>query len=402
MLLTGRGVVSPLGVGIDHHWEALCAGRSAVGRRDRIAALGLPASRGAEVSAEAIQPHLGRLARKQQKLYNRPTLLAALAAALAMEDAGLGPGAGDPARFGVLLGVNTLAWDLSAMIEYLVASESAETPAVLDMSRANGFCLRSINPLDFSLKTLPNLVAGHVAIANDTQGFCRAMTEGHVGGARAIGDAFRLIAEGDLDVALCGGADDQLEELVFTTHWGSGVIASDDGRPGLVPGEGGGLLVLEEAERALARGARVHGEMAGFASAAGDGCLAGEGDPVRLAERLVRVIGAVLDEAQAAPDLVSLHGDGIPAHDDAELAALARALGAGASSAAYLRMKPVHADLGAAATPVELLACSAVLRHATLPRAISQRPDPAPPAFRSALVLSLGLFGECSALMLRT
>jgi 3-oxoacyl-(acyl-carrier-protein) synthase len=227
------------------------------------------------------------------------------------------------------------------------------------------------------------------------------VTEGHVGGARAIGDAFRLIAEGDLDVALCGGADDQLDELFFATHWGAGVIASDDGRPGLVPGEGSGLLVLEEAERALSRGARVHGEMAGFASAAGDGCLAGEADAARLAERLVRVIDTVLDEAHEAPDLVSLHGDGIPAHDDAEQAALARALGAGASSTAYLRMKPAHADLGAAASPVELLACSAVLRHATLPRAISQRPDPATPAFRSALVLSLGLFGECSALMLR-
>src|SRR2546425_857612 len=279
VLLTGRGVVSPLGVGIAQHWEALCAGRTAVGRLDRLAALGLGGSRGAEVAPAALQPHLARFSRKQQNRYSRPTLLAMLGAALAMEDAGLGPGAGDPSRFGVLLGVSTLAWDLSAMIEYLVASESPEAPAVLDMARANGFCLRSINPLDYSLKTLPNLIAGHVAIANDTRGFCRAITEGPVGGARAIGDAFGLIADGDLDVALCGGADDQLDELFFATHWGAGVIGSDDGRPGLVPGEGSGLLVLEEAEHALARGAPVHGEMAGVASGAGDGRLAGDDDP---------------------------------------------------------------------------------------------------------------------------
>ena len=402
VVLTGRGVVSPLGVGIAQHWEALCAGRTAVGRRDRLAALGLPASRGAEVTPEAIQPHLARLPRKQQKLYNRPTLLAMLGAALAMEDAGLGPGAGDPSRFGVLLGVSTLAWNLSAMIEYLVASESPEAPAVLDMARANGFCLRSINPLDYSLKTLPNLIAGHVAIANDTQGFCRAITEGPVGGARAIGDAFALIADGDLDVALCGGADDQLDELFFATHWGAGVIGSDDGRPGLVPGEGSGLLVLEEAEHALARDAPVHGEMVGFASGAGDGRLAGDDDPAPLAERLARVIDTVLEEAQDTPDLVSLHGDGIPAHDDAEQTALARVLGGGASSTPYLRMKQAHADLGAAASPVELLACSAALEHATLPRAVSQPLPSAPSAYRSALVLSLGLFGECSALMVRT
>ena len=402
MLLTGRGIVSPLGVGIAQHWEALCAGRSAVGRPDRLAALGLPASHGAEVMADAIQPHLARLPRKQQKLWNRATLLAMLGAALAIEDAELEPGAGDPERFGVLLGVNMLAWDLASMIQYLVASESADAPGTLDMARANAFCMRSINPLDFSLKTLPNLVAGHLAIANDTQGFCRALTEGHVGGARAIGDAMHLIAEDDLDVALCGGADDQLEELFFTTHWGSGLIASDDGRPGLVPGEGSGLLVLEEAEHALSRGAAVHGELAGFASAAGDGCLGGGDDPARLAERLARVIDTVLEEARDAPDLVSLHGDGIPAHDDAEQAALAHALGARASTITCLRMKQAHADLGAAASPVELLACSAALEHATLPRAVSQPPQSATPAFRSALVLSLGLFGECSALMVKS
>lgn len=401
VFLTGRGVVSPLGVGLAPHWEALCAGRTAVDRLDRLAALGLRASRGAEVAPDALQPHLPRFSRKQQNRYNRPTLLAMLGAALAMDDAGLGPGAGDSSRFGVLLGVNTPAWNLDAMLAYLVASESAQTPDVLDLPRANGYCMRSINPLDFSLKTLPNLLAGHVAIAHDAQGCCRAMPEGHVGGARAVGDAGRLIAEGELDVALCGGADDQLEELFFTTHWGAGAIASDDGRPGLVPGEGSGLLVLEEAEHAVARGARCHGEIAGFASGGGEGRHASEDDPARLVERLTRVIDAVLAEAGDAPDLVSLHGDGIPVHDDAERSALARVMGSSASSTPCLSMKSAHADLGAAASPVELLACSLALEHATLPRAVSGHLLSPTPAYRSALVLSLGLFGECAALMVR-
>jgi 3-oxoacyl-(acyl-carrier-protein) synthase len=401
VLLTGRGVVSPLGVGLADHWQALDAGRSAVGRLDRLASLGLGASRGAEVASHALQPHLARFSRKQHNRYNRPTLLAMIGAALAMEDAGLGPGAGESSRFGVLLGVNAPAWSLDAMIEFLVASESAETSAVLDLPRANSYCMRSINPLDYSLKTLPNLIAGHIAIANGAQGCCRALAEGHVGGARAVGGAGRMIAEGELDVALCGGADDQLEELFFATHCGSGSIASDDGRPGLIPGEGSGLLVLEEAEHALARGARRHGEIAGFASGGG-GHVVGDDDPVRLVERLTRVIDAALAEAGSAPDLVSLHGDGIPAHDDAEQSALARVLGVGASSTPCLRMKAAHADLGAAATPVELLACSAALAHATLPRAVSSLLPPATPAYRSALVVSLGLFGECAALMVRS
>ena len=402
MVLTGRGVVSPLGVGIEAHWEALCAGRSAVGRRDRLAALGLSTVRGAEIAPETVEPHLARLPRKQQKLWNRATLLAMLAGSLAMEDAALAPGAGDPHRLGVLLGVSTQAWDLGSMLEYLAASESATTPGTLDVARASAFCMRAINPLDFSLKTLPNLIAGHLAIANDAQGFCRALTEGHVGGARAVGDAARLITEGDLDVALCGGADDQLEELFVATYWGVGVIAGDDGRPGLVPGEGAGVLVLEEAEHAIARGARVHGELVGFASAAGDGNLVGAGDPPRLADRLTRVIDEALEEAKTAPDLVSLHGDGIPAHDRAEATALARTLGVVAPSAPRLRLKAAHADLGAAAGPVELLACSSALRHATLPPAAADHAPSRTPVFRSVLLLTLGLFGECSALMMRT
>ena len=401
VVLTGRGVVSPLGVGVDAHWDALCAGRSGVARLDRLAALGLPASRGGAVAPDLVQPHLGRLPRKQQKLYNRATLFAMLGAALAMEDAGLQPGAGDPRRFGVVLGVNPLAWDLGAMLAYLGASESPTTPGTLDMAAANGFCMRHVNPLDFSLKTLPNLAAGHVAIAHDAQGFCRAMTEGPIGGARAVGDAYRLIGEGDLDVALCGGADAQLEELFFATYWGAGLIAADDGdSAGLTAGEGAGLLVLEAAEHARARGAGIHGEITGFAGSAGEGRLASADEPTRLASRLARVVERAIDEAGGVPDVVSLHGDGIPAHDAAEARALTRVLGARAETTPRLRMKQAHADLGAAASPVELLACSAALEHEALPPVVSEDSLAPDQPFRSALVISLGLFGECAALMI--
>src|SRR3989475_6785711 len=170
------------------------------------------------------------------------------------------------------------------------------------MATANAVCMRHINPFDFSLKTLPNLAAGHVAIAHDAQGFCRAMTEGPIGGARAVGDAYRLIGEGDLDVALCGGADAQLEELFFATYWGAGLIAGDDGdSAGLTAGEGARLLVLEAAEHARARGAGIHGEITGFAGSAGEGRLASEDEPTRRAGRPARVLERAIDEAGRAP-----------------------------------------------------------------------------------------------------
>jgi len=390
-------------VGIDAHWSALLEGRSAIAISPRLATLGLDVTRGAPVAPELVQPHLGRLPRKQQKLYNRATLLGMLAAALAMEDAGLAAGAGDPLRFGVLLGVNALSWELAAMTQYLVASESRETPGLLDMALANTFCMKNINPLDYSLKTLPNLAAGHLAIAHDAQGLCRAMTEGAVGGARAIGQAFRLVEEGDLDVALCGGTDAQLEELLFTNYCGAGVLAADSGvRAGFSAGEGSGILVLESLEHAQARGAVIHGEILGYAAGAGDGHLVRDVDTSPSVDRLARVIEIACEEAGGAPDVVSVHGDGSPAHERAETEALRRVLCERSGAIPMIRMKDAHGDLGAASCPVELLACSAALQHDIIPPVVSRcsetpgRQDPR----RRALVLSLGLFGESAALML--
>ena len=400
-MLTGRAVVSPLGVGIDAHWDALMERRGGMASVPRIAALGLDSSRGAPVPPELVQPHLGRLPRKQQKLYNRATLLGMLAAALAMEDAGLSAGAGDPLRFGVLLGVNALSWELAAMTQYLVASESREHPGTLDMALANTFCMKNINPLDYSLKTLPNLAAGHLAIAHDAQGLCRAMTEGPVGGARAVGQAFRLVEEGDLDVALCGGTDAQLEELLFAHYCGAGFLAADDGaRPGFVAGEGSGILILEAVERAVARGAAMHAEILAYAAAAGDGGAVPAVETSPDVERLARVIETAIDEAGVAPDLVVVHGDGSPAHERAETEALERVLGDRMRVIPTLRMKNAHGDLGAAACPVELLACSAALQHDMIPPVVSSASEPQGVPRRSALVLSLGLFGESAALML--
>src|SRR5437868_718789 len=227
------------------------------------------------------------------------------------------------------------------------------------MALANSFCMKNINPLDYSLKTLPNLAAGHLAIAHDAQGLCRAMTEGPVGGARAIGQAFRLVQEGDLDVALCGGTDALLEEMLFTNYCGAGLLATDDGsRKGFAAGEGSGILVLESLTGAQARGARIHGEILGYAAGAGDGRLVSDADVSPSVERLARVIELALEDAGAEPDMVSVHGNGSPAHERAESEALRAVLGDRANVVPRIRMKDAHGELGAASCPVELLACS--------------------------------------------
>lgn len=384
VVITGRGVVSPFGVGVAEHWRGLAHGAGAVGPVPGLARLGVGDGRGAEVPAGPLAAALASLPRKQLKLASRPAALALVAAKLALEEAGLAPGAGGPEGFGVVLGLDVLAWDIDAMARYLAA---AERDGELDLPSAHAYCLRHINPLDYSVRTLPNLAAGHVAIAQNARGLCRALVEGDPGGLEAIGQAWRMVAEGELDTALAGGADSRLDALTFAVYAGSGVL------DGAAPGEGSGVVVLEPAGRARARGARPLGEVLGFAAAAGDGRAAPEQDPEVLAGRLARVVEAALAEAGGPPAVVALHGDGLPPHEAAETLALARVLGPEAHRIPRLRLKALHGDLGAASPAVEAIACLLALERGGLPdgRALG-------PAGR-ALVLALGLFGETAALV---
>lgn len=402
VVITGRGIVSPLGIGFDQHWSAMVRGEAALVRSPRLGALGLPSSRGAEVPAEMLTPHLARFPRKQQKLYNRMTLLAMVAAALAMEDAGLALGDVDPTRLGIYLGVNVVSWELSLLLEFLGASESDTRPGELDLARANAYCMRAINPLDYSIKALPNLTAGYVAIAHNAQGACRAYTDGAVGGLLAIGDAYWAIREGDLDVALAGGADAQVEEMIYASAIGMGIGARDgQAGSGMTLAEGSAFLVLEAEDRARARGAARRARLLGWSSVLGGSRLAAETEPDILAGRISR---AMLEGLGAAgltrADLLALHGDGTAVVEAAERAGV-EALPVGSRPLASVALKRLHGHLGAATAPAETLACSACLQHGMIPRAIFEGFVPAvsvEPA--TALVNAVGLFGEVACLAL--
>jgi 3-oxoacyl-[acyl-carrier-protein] synthase II len=144
----------------------------------------------------------------------------------------------------------------------------------------------------------------------------------------------------------------------------------------------------------------VHAEILGYAAGAGDGQIVREADASAEATRLVRIIESAIEDAGIGPDIVSVHGDGSPVHERAETEALRRVFGARLADLPILRMKEAHGDLGAASCPVELLACSAALRHAMIPPIVSASSETPEAPRRRALVLSLGLFGESAALML--
>lgn len=431
VVVTGLGVVSPVGIGIEEHWNSLLSGRSGIGRSQRLVEQGFPVEVAAEVSAAALETHMHRLPRKQLKLYSRVALFAMIASSLAAEDGNLGADSLEPSRVGVFLGTFFTGFDFSVFLRWMAAAESSGHSKTIDLPKATEYCISSINPLDYSLKTMPNLTAGHIAIAHNAQGFCRVIADGCTGGLHAVGQAFRSIQEGHLDVAFCGGAEAPLEEFVFLNFCSLEFLARGNGdsanpcmpfdvsRRGAVLGEGAGILLLEELEHARKRGARIYGELLGYGSTAGDAKISRPAptsdDPSKIdgiKKRLCHAMKAALDEAGLdRVDLIAPNGDSTVRHDMAEALAIKEIFGEAAVAIPVSATKGAHGHMISASGAVELITCLMALSRGIIPPTINLREaDPlceldyvrasprAHSALTSGLVHALGLSGESAAI----
>jgi len=419
VVVTGLGLLSPLGAGCEEHWGGWLSGRSAIRRLERLAAAGFPADTAAEVPPASLAACLPQLPRKQLKLYNRTTTLAMAAGRLAAQDAGLSAPVAAPERSGVVLATFLIPYPIRDLVRLLPQMER-EATGEIDMARGLRLAMTSLNPLDLSLKVVPNLTAGHLAIHFGLRGFCRTVSDGPTGGLQAIGQAAALIADGELDLAFCGGAEASLEEFIFAELCASGLLARPAAVPapycrpfgldrgGLVPGEGAAVLVLEAREQAERRGARIRGEVCGFGAAGGDASPAGVRASCGRAMRQ-----ALAEAGVPGVDLLSANGESSPLNDLAEAEAIRDLAPALAEAGALLAPKAAHGMLFSAAGPLEVAGALLALEHGVIPpTADGWPPDPAcgvrlsgsaPRAaqLRTAMVNALGTFGEAAALLLR-
>lgn len=420
VVVSGVGVVSALGVGGASHWEGLLGGRSAVSRLERLTQLGFPVDVAAEVPSDKMAESLTKLSRKQLKLYNRATMLAMTAATLAAEDAGLTARVPEGSRAGVILGTLFIPYPIQSILRLLPRQEALDDPYRLDLGRALKMYMKSVNPLDMSLKIVPNLTAGHIAITYGLRGFCRTVSDGCTGGMHAIGQAMMAIREGELDLAFCGGTESPLDDLVFADLCATDLLAEATEIPertcrpfgrrrgGTVAGEGATVLVLEAEDHARLRGARMRGEIAGFGAAIGERSLAG----IRgSSERAMRA--ALGDSRRDGVDLVSANGDGSRLNDQAEAGAIQACLGPQAGPPVVYATKGAHGNLFSAAGPLEVAAAVMALEQGVLPPSVNcDDPDPecglrlsgdAPRTLagaRTALVNALGAFGEATSVVI--
>ena len=394
VVLTGVGVVSPIGIGNDPFWSSLCEGRSGVRTLPHFQGLGLPFDFGAEIAdfdpKQYVQP------RKSLKVMCREIQTAFAASTLALEDAALDRGRIDPDRYGVVLGTEMFYGPIDEMRDVY---QACIREGRFDRGRWGQTAMKEMFPL-WMLKYLPNMAACHVGIAQDARGPNNTILMYEVSALLAVAEAASVIRRGWADVMLTGGAGTRLH-LGQMLYRGFDRVSKRDGDPaaacrpfdaerdGVVHGEGAALFLLESREHAEARGARIRARVLGHGNSAAAPCKNGS----RRQRAIENSITAALRSAELSPrdiEFIKAHGANTREDDAVEAQAVAHIMGDTPVTApsSYFGL------LGAGGGAVELAAAVLALEKGEAPRTLNyEHPDPACPVnviHREPLLLRRG------------
>jgi len=361
VVITGAGTVNPLGHNVPDTLAAMRAGRCAIGPLELRDIDRLSVQIGAQVrdwDAEALFP------RQKLALYDRFTQFALHAAREAVAQSGLDFDADLGLRSGAIIG--TAGGGLTT------TDDNFRTVYQDGRDRVHPFVVPRL---------MNNAAASHVSMEFGLRGPVLSVATACASSNHAMGQAFQMVRTGLADVMLAGGAEAMLCFGGIKAWEGLRVMARDACRPfsadrtGMVQGEGAGVFVFEELDRARARGADILAEVAGFAmtSDAADIVMPSQ-------DGAARAMAGALRDAGLAPDAVgyiNAHGTGTAANDRTECAAVAEVFGAHAARLMISSTKSMHGHLIGGAGAVELLACIMALRDGVIAPTIGYRvPDP--------------------------
>jgi 3-oxoacyl-[acyl-carrier-protein] synthase II len=371
--VTGIGLLTPLGAGVDANWQALVEGRSAVGPIRGFDASSLHTRIAAEIPDFDPKPYVAN--RRALRMMTRTDLFAVAGAALAVEDAGnpFSPETAD--RAGLFIGANKETSKLDPILEGVLVARGAD--GVADVRKV-GEAARTHFPPLFFIEGLQAAALFYVSEAFGLKGANTYFAGAADSGATAIGRAFRAIRSGEADRALAGGFDDATSWWTLAKFDGMGFLSDrndlgakacrpfDRARTGAVLGEGACVLLLEELEAAQARGARIRAEIVGYGS--GFDCHATM-TPHPAGRGLARAMTAALRDARLAPadvSYVAAHGSGTRQGDRSEARALRGVFGESRGVAAS-SVKAATGHLMAAAGALNVAVAALALERGTLP-----------------------------------
>lgn len=381
VVVTGIGVISPVGIGIDAFWSSLMAGRSAIGPFRSTARWDVPSKLAAEVADFDVRPFLRQ--KKMLKVMSRDIQLGVSAAALAMQTAGLKRGGVDPERLGVVFGTGQIPWTPDDLAE---AAAQCAGEQLFDFDRWGRDGISQIYPL-WLLRQLPNMPACHVAIDFDARGPNNTITSREASPLLALAEAVHVVRRQRADVMIVGACGSDLHPLdIARLNLTESLSRQDDperacrpfdrDRDGCVLGEGAAAFVIEDYERAHARGAEIFGEiLATTAGCDGKGYLNGAGGT-----GLVRAIEAALRNAGVDPreiGHINAHGKATRRDDVVEARAYHRVFGDLAERVPVTALKSYFGAFDAGAGAVELAGSLLALRHGQVPATLRYHtPDP--------------------------
>jgi 3-oxoacyl-[acyl-carrier-protein] synthase II len=388
VVITGLGLISPLGNSPSSLWDALMAGKSGVASTTFMPSDRQPLSIAAEARGFTgeiedfgpLEKERKKAIKKGLKVMCRETRMAVAAAQLAIADAGFAEQPMDAEMSGVVLGSDYM---LTMPEDYSLGMKTCAPEGEFQYTKWGKEGLSDMAPL-WMLKYLPNMPASHIAIYNDLRGPNNSLTMREAAGNLAIGEAFRTIQRGHANLMVAGATGTrilpmqaihalQTEQMAVSN--GDPTKASrpfDKDRSGMVAGEGAGMIVLEEYESAKTRGATIYAEVLGLGSAnVADDKLHGKCDVA-----LERAMKSALRDAGRTPDDVghiNAHGLGTTDRDADEAKAIRAVFGAKADQVPVTALKSYFGNLGAGGGVVELIGSVLALRQEKLPRVLNYK-----------------------------
>lgn len=393
VVISGMGIISPLGSSLDDVWASLIAGNSGIGPLQRVPTAYLPTAYGAEARQFTghiddfgpLEPSRKRTIRKGLKVMCREIQMGVASAQLALVNADIHADACDPDRTGVVFGSDHI---MTMPDEFIEGIRSCLNPdSQFDFSQWPELGMSKVTPL-WLLKYLPNMPASHIAIYNDLRGPNNSLTYREASANLAIGEAYYTIARGSADRMVAGATGSYIHPLK-TVHIALQTQLASNGadpeklarpfdrnRTGMVLGEGAGAIVLENYETARARGAPIWAEIVGCGSS-----VSVKPNSVADYQKAVRnAIQMALRGSDMVPGQIGhIHAHGLSTQksDEEEALAIHEVFGDRTADVPVVAAKSYFGNLGAGGGVAELICSVLALRHGTLfPVLNYQTPDP--------------------------
>jgi 3-oxoacyl-[acyl-carrier-protein] synthase II len=405
VVVTGVGLVTPVGIGVETSWANLCAGRSGIGPITRFDAADSEVKIAAEVRDFQVEEFIDK---KTAKHLEHFVQYAVAAAKMALDDSGLVITPDNETRVGSITGCG------------LGGLPTIEKYHQVMMERG----AKKITPF-FIPMVIPNMGAGQISIIFKLKGPNLSLTTACAAGTHAVGEAYHSILRGDCDAAITGGSESVICPMAvggfnamkaLSTRNDEPEKASrpfDRDRDGFIIGEGAGMMLLEELEQARSRGAKIYAEVLGCGMT-GDGYHIAA--PPEDGEGAVRCMRMALAQAGLTPadiDYVNAHGTSTPLNDRGETRALKTVFGSHAYKLAVSSTKSMTGHLLGGAGGIEAVFTALAIHHQTAPPTINlDNPDPEcdldyvphqarPMRIRAAISNSFGFGGTNAVLVMK-